>query len=542
MALAVVLLIAPVDAASPTLLPVAALTSVSALGVTAGETPAYVATPSGLFRSADPTYSRWEQMNQVTGITVASPNSHVPNDLLYSTANGIFRSLDGGRTTRHISSCVLTGLARARSAPGVLYGITIGGKEGCPFNADIYPVIIRSATDGQTWTLAYQPNGPYEQGSMFGPIVVDPFNTGHVIAVMVIGDGPVSTLLIQTLGTGKPWMDGQLSPVAHVQTITPTFDPVRPNNLWVSWAFGCQGELDRNGAAVAADFFTNGAPGTLAFDPISGRLYVTVRVCPPGASNGPTQIYTVVGATSTPLSVGAPIPIPDYGFPYLAVTGNGYLLTGGPKTPLTVLKLNGPGIWGRATFLSSSARRLGSPISPPTVCHGSPCQYFEKGALVKGNTPVPLVAGLLTAPSAALLPVGGSTSSVTYGSLAKLASGRVPPPGGFRHGVLVGPTGTFVPFSAQLAAKPGYVVPAFFWRFLTNPSAVPGGWLHDIGLPLTPAVPATVTKGALGKRAITIQAFQDAILTDDPRNPPATQVERANIGSDYAAIFPAATQ
>jgi len=207
-----------------------------------------------------------------------------------------------------------------------------------------------------------------------------------------------------------------------------------------------------------------------------------------------------------------------------------------------VLKLNGPGIWSRASFLSSSARLLGSPISPPTVCHGSPCQYFEKGALVKGNTPVPLVADLLAASSAASVPVGGSTSTITYADLAKLESRRTPPPTGFQHGVLVGPTGTFVPFSAQLAAKPGYVVPSFFWCFLTDSPAVPAGWLHDIGLPLTPAVPATVTKGALGKRAITIQAFQDAILTDDPRNPPATQVERANIGSDYAVVFPKATR
>ncbi|MFI5269795.1 MAG: UDP-N-acetylmuramate dehydrogenase [Chloroflexota bacterium] len=89
MALAVLLgaapLHAPVRAAGPTLLPVAALTSVSALGVPSAGLPAYVATPSGLFRSADPTYSRWEQMNQVSGITLISPNPRVPDDLVYAT-------------------------------------------------------------------------------------------------------------------------------------------------------------------------------------------------------------------------------------------------------------------------------------------------------------------------------------------------------------------------------------------------------------------------------------------------------------------------
>jgi hypothetical protein len=218
------------------------------------------------------------------------------------------------------------------------------------------------------------------------------------------------------------------------------------------------------------------------------------------------------------------------------------VLAGGPQAPLTVLKLNGPGVWGRASFLSSSARRLGSPISPPTVCHAVPCQYFEKGALIEGGSPLPLVADLLAESPAASLPVGGSTSTITYADLAKLESRRTPPPTGFQHGVQVGPSGTFVPFSAQLAAAPGYVVPPAFWHFLSNSRSVPGRWLRDIGLPLTPAVPATVTKGALGKRAITIQAFQYAILTNDPRNPPASQVERANIGSDYAAVFPAATR
>ncbi|MGH2343778.1 MAG: hypothetical protein ACRDG4_01025 [Chloroflexota bacterium] len=81
-------------------------------------------------------------------------------------------------------------------------------------------------------------------------------------------------------------------------------------------------------------------------------------------------------------------------------------------------------------------------------------------------------------------------------------------------------------------------MPSFFWRFLTDPRAVPGGWLHDIGLPLTPAVRAIVTKGSLGTRTITIQALQYAVLTYDPRNPPASQVERANISSAYAVALP----
>jgi hypothetical protein len=260
-------------------------------------------------------------------------------------------------------------------------------------------------------------------------------------------------------------MQGQFAPMDHGQPLAMAFNPIRdpqrPFSLWVSWAFGCQGELDLNGGAVATDFFGTRAPGALAFDPVSGRLYVTILACQPGPYSGPTQIDTVDASTGAYLTVGKSFPNPGAQVPYMAVTGNGYLLTGGPKTPLTVLKLNSPGIWGRASFLSASASLLGSPISPPTVCHGSPCQYFEKGALLSS---------------------------------------------------------------------------------LTDAHSMPGGWLRDIGLPMTPAVQATVTKGSLGKRIITIQAFQDAILTDDPRSPAASRVERANIGSDYATAFPEATR
>jgi hypothetical protein len=41
---------------------------------------------------------------------------------------------------------------------------------------------------------------------------------------------------------------------------------------------------------------------------------------------------------------------------------------------------------------------------------------------------------------------------------------------------------------------------------------------------------------------IVLQAFQDAILTYDPRNAPAWRVERANIGLDYATMFPQAVR
>jgi len=73
---------------------------------------------------------------------------------------------------------------------------------------------------------------------------------------------------------------------------------------------------------------------------------------------------------------------------------------------------------------------------------------------------------------------------------------------------------------------------------MTNTALNPEGWRTDVGLPLTRALAAVVDKGSAGRRRIVVQAFQQGILTDDVTNPPAFQVERANVGSDYATRFP----
>jgi hypothetical protein len=73
---------------------------------------------------------------------------------------------------------------------------------------------------------------------------------------------------------------------------------------------------------------------------------------------------------------------------------------------------------------------------------------------------------------------------------------------------------------------------------MTIPRDAPSGWFCDYELPLTKAVTATVTKGLLGPRLVVIQAFQNAILTYDAKNPQPWRVERANVGRDHAATFP----
>jgi hypothetical protein len=77
---------------------------------------------------------------------------------------------------------------------------------------------------------------------------------------------------------------------------------------------------------------------------------------------------------------------------------------------------------------------------------------------------------------------------------------------------------------------------------MTDPRDAPDGWFRDFGQPLSKAVTATVAKGQLGPRMVVIQAFQNAMLTYDAKNPQPWRVERANVGRDYAATFPQAVR
>jgi hypothetical protein len=188
------------------------------------------------------------------------------------------------------------------------------------------------------------------------------------------------------------------------------------------------------------------------------------------------------------------------------------------------------------------ARVLGRPISPPTVFNGLMVQYFEKGRLE--DHAGALQYGLLVdelQQARAEVPFGGDISPVTYAAVARLAeeSQRLPPPAGYTEGVFPLRDGSvFIPFDPNLQAAPGHIVPARFWEFMNNSDYFPGGWLHDIGLPITNALTLDVIKHGQGPRTVQVQAFQRTVLTYDPQNPEGWQVERANVGTDYARAFP----
>ena len=190
-------------------------------------------------------------------------------------------------------------------------------------------------------------------------------------------------------------------------------------------------------------------------------------------------------------------------------------------------------------------RVLGYPLTDLVELDGYPAQYFEKGRL-EDHSGEPVAAGwsMMYGRLAAelverALPSNVSGTSISYADLHNAAdpSYRHGAPAQLRGGTQPTHDGMFVPYDAQLRVAPGYYVAPFFWAYITRADLFPGGWLHDIGLPLTDTQPATAIKqGEL--RSIAIQAFERAILTYDIQNPEDWQVERANIGADALGAHP----
>ena len=184
-------------------------------------------------------------------------------------------------------------------------------------------------------------------------------------------------------------------------------------------------------------------------------------------------------------------------------------------------------------------RILGAPLSDLLDVNGNPAQYFEKGRLEDHRATVtdPLWAfmyGRLTADLMVSAPEHAvNATTITYATL-HLATNldlRVPAPVNFTQGTQSVQDGIFVPYDPQLRAISGYVVPLYFWTYINQTDLFPGGWLHDIGLPMTSAFLVNTVKDGQ-QRQIMLQAFERTVLTYDPLNPRAWQVERGNIGAD----------
>lgn len=195
-------------------------------------------------------------------------------------------------------------------------------------------------------------------------------------------------------------------------------------------------------------------------------------------------------------------------------------------------------------------RLLGLPLTPLHEVVGFPAQLFDKGRIEdhRGAAADPAWAfmfGRLAAELLAGAPAGMAVSgtSLTYGDLRTAArpAGRMASPPGFSGGVQEislpdGERAVFIPVDPALHPARGYAVPWVFWHAMNRTELFPDGWLHDLGLPLTPPLTARATKGD-ALRPILIQAFERNVLTFDPLNPRGWEVERGNLGADVLAIF-----
>lgn len=528
------------------IVPTAAISNITAFGATANSSIAYVATSAGLYRSVSPTFSSWAEQNTLHDLRAISPNPSQPDSIAYADGNALYRSTDGGRGAAMVDGCLqAAGFARATVAPSVIYA----GGSSCRHTASI----VKSTNDGRTWRNVYAITGTTT--SYLSALAGDDRAANHVIAGVVRGQTP---LALETQDGGQIWHEVEQAPVQDAMVSAMAIDPADGRDMWIAWQ-------QRRGAGVLYHttdsgrhwyHITAGLPrhrsfSSIQYDPLSTRVYVTALA----EDSDAVGIYASMAESSfEPFEAQST----NHG-PLIAITRSGYLFSGGPQTALRVESLIGPGRWGVSLNFTGydpaayGLYLLGHPISPTVPrLTGAPFQYFDKGCMsgypAAISPPMPPVAcdsivGQLIATQSSL-PVGGTTSTITYKTLYHLTdpSRRITPPAGSHGGTVHVQGGTFIPYSAHLASVPGYVVPDYFWRYITRRDEAPRGWLNNIGLPLTSAVTATVTKGSLGQRTISVQAFQFAVLTYDPRNAASFRVERANVGVDYATAFPRAVR
>lgn len=191
-------------------------------------------------------------------------------------------------------------------------------------------------------------------------------------------------------------------------------------------------------------------------------------------------------------------------------------------------------------------RVMGYPVSDFTQVAGRPAQYFEKACIEdhRGDVDDPRWEFMYTRLTAILMeahPQGSvSGTSATYADLMKWNQPqyRHTAPGGLPGGSISKPSsGAFVPYDPLLRPGPGYIVEQVFWAYISRTDLFPGGWLHDVGLPMTDAHTVKVIKNG-EVRDVVLQAFERTVLTYDPRNPAEWKVERANIGADAFEVLP----
>lgn len=410
-----------------------------------------------------------------------------------ASGNKICRSADGGVTwtaVYTVPSLMGAGsvfeIVPARSNPNVFYAAHDAYHGGA---------IVKSVDGGQTWTVL---QGGVESLSYPAVIAVDPGDPNRVLAISQLPTG-AGVRLFKTIDGGQSW--------------TKT-----------------GGGLPQGGAFVQ-DLITDPTNGQLVFAAFSGDGAGVYR-----SDDGGDNWSLIEGSSTAPLTSTNVLAFDSKTRILFAGTNRGVwqkVITSG-VTSRFVDYYNSHDGW----------RVLGRALSSEVTVDGWPSQYFEKGRLEDHSRVVSdpnwrFMFGLLADElqnAEVTTPVGGESSTLNYADLHLLTdpAKRLPAPQGFGSGIWQNADGSvFVPYKPDLSLEAGHNVPQMFWAYVNRTDLFPGGWIHDIGLPMTEAVQAVVDKGDLKGRTITVQAFQRTVLTYDPLNPTDWQVERANVGADY---------
>jgi hypothetical protein len=539
---------------------------------------------------------------RVTAVAVSPANDQV---ILAAGETGVWQTLDGGSTWLQVSTTQLRrGLSIDPTGAGAVYGIssdarnllksTDGGStwtsvftgtgqtqintvladpntSGVVYAGVSYTdglaQVLRSTNAGATWTpvLPASLRGAGGIGATnITSLAALPGVTGLVLAGLQVYHGGH---VLRSTDSGATWSsvyNGSLTPLAAPSALAVAGESVGAATIYASVSVMASGSLVRsqNGGASWTNL-TDALPIHGAAGGYNSNL-VTNPEQPAWAyiSQWNTAPTPQTGVFATP-DAGATwgeidqLAAQVHGPQGLALAIPSHTLYAATDAGVYQTGISWPVLPRFAAYYDASdgLRLLGTPISLETNVAGYVSQYFEKGRLEdhSGDSPDPawqFMYGLLVDElhsSLATLPIGGEVSTLTYADLHALAdpSQRVAPPAGYSGtGTMTmdAEGTTFIPFAADLTGAPGHLVPGGFWEYLNRPDRCPGGWLHDVGLPISPTQEIVVTKDLPDgpeQRTITVQAFQAAILTDDPLNPPDWRVERVNVGSDYRKGFPA---
>lgn len=184
------------------------------------------------------------------------------------------------------------------------------------------------------------------------------------------------------------------------------------------------------------------------------------------------------------------------------------------------------------------SRVLGAPRTGLLALNSYAVQFFEKGSLEDHSSETSdllwrVMYGRLTIDLITLAPhLPINMTHTTYGDIALYTRDLRPAPGSVASGPVFTDGGMYVPYDPHLHAAYGYIVPVYFWDYINRADLFPGGWLHDVGLPISNSFATTAMKQG-ESRMIVMQPFERAVLTYDALNPEEWQVERANIGDDF---------